>query len=289
VTPLALEVVAGPAVGNRLALAKTLVIGREGGREGDLGGDPELSRRHARVSVSEGDRLLVEDLGSTNGTLVNGSRISEATVVQAGDAVTLGSSTLRVVSADSPARPTPVAEGAPSAQAASAPPAVDLAMGGVHAMPTDLFSVLVARAPVPREWIVRAGLSILPVILALDLIIRTAAQEYFGISTHLAVMHLHAIIIIAVLQVTGNSLGFYGNFGRPAGHSPLRWLAVGLIVVVVLLTLALSTLPSHASAGDYLVTVLIVIVGPSIVYPIMLGLRLRAQLAAGQRFRVHER
>jgi FHA domain-containing protein len=288
VTPLALEVVAGPAVGNRLALDETLVVGREADGEGDLGGDPELSRRHARVSALDGEHLLVEDLGSTNGTLVNGSRISEATVVQAGDAVTLGSSTLRVATAEPPVTSTLRTDSAPSDQAASAQPAADLAMGGTHAVPTALLRVLVARAPVPREWIVRAALSILPMILALNLIIRTAAQEYFGISVHLTVMHLHTIIIISVLQVTGNSLGFYGNFGRPAGHSPLRWLAVGLGVVVVLLTLALSTLPSAASVGDYLVTVLIVIVGPSIVYPIMLGLRLRAQLAAGQRFRVHE-
>ena len=276
-----LEVVAGPAAGRRLDLDEPLVIGREEEMGGDLGGDPQLSRRHARISALEDGRLLVEDLGSTNGTLVNGTQISRVTVVGVGDAVALGGTTLRVVSAQQPAAPRP--------PAAAQEPGVDLAMGGVHAVPKDLLGVLVARAPVPKEWIIRAALSILPVILAINLIIRTAAAEYFDVSENIAVMHLHTIILISVLQVIGNSIGFYGNFGRPAGHSPLRWLAFGLSVVVIMLTLILSTLPSGADVGDYVVTILIVIVGPAIVYPIMLGLRLRAQLVAGARLRVQDR
>ena len=39
--------------------------------------DSSLSRRHARVAL-EGDRIVVEDLGSTNGTWVNGRRIDRA-------------------------------------------------------------------------------------------------------------------------------------------------------------------------------------------------------------------
>lgn len=58
-----------------------LVIGR--GAEADLRiNDPGISRRHAeiRVSGSEQPEVTVVDLGSTNGTLVDGSRVREARV-----------------------------------------------------------------------------------------------------------------------------------------------------------------------------------------------------------------
>ena len=85
---------------------------------GSLSGDPELSREHARISPFEGGRLLVEDLGSTNGTFVNGGPIAGPTVVQGGDAIWLGGSTLLVRDSDEPVPeappsgpPTPSAEG----------------------------------------------------------------------------------------------------------------------------------------------------------------------------------
>ncbi|HEX2573431.1 MAG TPA: FHA domain-containing protein [Polyangia bacterium] len=42
--------------------------------------DPSLSRRHARLRLIGGGRLEVEDLGSSNGTYVNGRKIGRATV-----------------------------------------------------------------------------------------------------------------------------------------------------------------------------------------------------------------
>ncbi len=48
----------------------------------------EVSRKHCRFIV-DGDTLRIEDLGSSNGTFVNGSRVQEA-VVQAGDRVQVG-------------------------------------------------------------------------------------------------------------------------------------------------------------------------------------------------------
>ena len=47
------------------------------------------SRQHARLIV-EGDQLWVEDLGSTNGTFVNGERIAARTLVKNGDALRFG-------------------------------------------------------------------------------------------------------------------------------------------------------------------------------------------------------
>ena len=76
--------------------------------------DPLLSRLHARVRVEE-DRVLVEDMESRNGTFVNGRRVAAPVVLERGDRVTLGNTTLvltdeastRVV-VDESSRPAPV-------------------------------------------------------------------------------------------------------------------------------------------------------------------------------------
>ena len=47
------------------------------GEEGRLGDDPELSRRHARLARDASEGADVEDLGSANGTFVNGQQIGE--------------------------------------------------------------------------------------------------------------------------------------------------------------------------------------------------------------------
>jgi DNA-binding NtrC family response regulator len=56
--------------------------------------DPEVSRRHASVEVYEG-RLRIRDLGSVNGTYVNGVRVVEA-LLAGGEDVELGSSSIRL-------------------------------------------------------------------------------------------------------------------------------------------------------------------------------------------------
>ena len=57
-------------------------------------GDHEISRRHAAVSVI-GDHLQILDLGSTNGTSVNGVLVKEATL-QGGEAIRIGTTVLSV-------------------------------------------------------------------------------------------------------------------------------------------------------------------------------------------------
>ena len=64
-----------------------LRIGRDPGCEA-LVIEPTVSRRHARV-LWEGDELVVEDLGSSGGTFVNGIRVQRC-AVQVGDVVRLG-------------------------------------------------------------------------------------------------------------------------------------------------------------------------------------------------------
>jgi hypothetical protein len=56
--------------------------------------DSRVSRRHARLSARDGV-LILTDLGSTNGTRVNGHRISEV-VLGAGDRILIGETTLTI-------------------------------------------------------------------------------------------------------------------------------------------------------------------------------------------------
>jgi serine/threonine protein kinase len=74
-----------------LAVGECVDAGRESALLLD---DLEASRRHAQLYF-DGQHLHVTDLGSLNGTIVNGERIHQCTV-QPGDAITLGSTVLRV-------------------------------------------------------------------------------------------------------------------------------------------------------------------------------------------------
>lgn len=51
--------------------------------------DPEISRKHAQL-VQQGDGYALEDLGSTNGSFVNGRRITGLTPLHHGDIIELG-------------------------------------------------------------------------------------------------------------------------------------------------------------------------------------------------------
>ena len=48
-----------------------------------------VSRVHCRLTADKSDQLILEDLGSTNGTLVNGKRVGRH-VLKAGDIITIG-------------------------------------------------------------------------------------------------------------------------------------------------------------------------------------------------------
>ena len=77
----------GPLTGQRLEPEGELVIGREGAALTIE--DSELSRRHAAIRPVEGG-IEIEDLGSLNGTFVNGQRIDAPTRLAGGDSVKLG-------------------------------------------------------------------------------------------------------------------------------------------------------------------------------------------------------
>ena len=66
----------------------TYVIGRSPEVE-IFANTPLLSRRHARLTIHD-DHLLLEDLGSSNGTFVNGKRVLSQAALASGDEIRLG-------------------------------------------------------------------------------------------------------------------------------------------------------------------------------------------------------
>jgi hypothetical protein len=83
-----------PRVGERLALRGTNAIGRDAGNDVSLP-DEAASARHATLEQVEGE-WWIEDLGSTNGTLVNGVRIEKREHVRFGDEIGIGRVALRL-------------------------------------------------------------------------------------------------------------------------------------------------------------------------------------------------
>lgn len=77
-----------------IEVRRPMVVGR--GAQVDVTlEDAFASDRHARFDTT-GGRLFVHDLGSTNGTMVNGARITERTALEEGDAVQIGGTIMEV-------------------------------------------------------------------------------------------------------------------------------------------------------------------------------------------------
>ena len=101
---LALRFISGKYQGGEFPLgdAKEIVVGRSSDLDMVLVEDM-VSRRHARIACTD-QQIVIEDLGSTNGTFVNGEKIKRATLKE-GDRVLIGTSILKVVSTDPSATP----------------------------------------------------------------------------------------------------------------------------------------------------------------------------------------
>jgi hypothetical protein len=81
--------------GKEFALGTEVTVGRAGGCGVLLPDDSFVSQLHARLFRRDGS-LFVEDLGSTNGTLLNGRKVTAAVTVRKGDKIQFGRTTLEV-------------------------------------------------------------------------------------------------------------------------------------------------------------------------------------------------
>ena len=102
----------GPIPGSSFFLEKDeILIGRDLANDIPVP-DAEISRRHARF-IRKSDGVYIEDLGSTNGTFLNGVRLSSPHILRHGDLITLAQNT--VMSFEQP----------PAASQAAAQPAAE--------------------------------------------------------------------------------------------------------------------------------------------------------------------
>ncbi|MCC6351046.1 MAG: FHA domain-containing protein [Fimbriimonadaceae bacterium] len=83
----------GPLAGQRIEVLQPLEIGREGAGV-RLSYDHAASRRHASLTAGPSG-LMIQDLGSTNGTYVNNQRVQTA-ILKPGDLIRIGTTTFRV-------------------------------------------------------------------------------------------------------------------------------------------------------------------------------------------------
>lgn len=84
---------------------RKVVVGRQSGNDVVVP-DEQVSRKHAEIE-ERGGVLVVTDLNSSNGTFVNGTRISSPQTLRAGDTVQVGTTVLRVVESQNSAATVP--------------------------------------------------------------------------------------------------------------------------------------------------------------------------------------
>jgi pSer/pThr/pTyr-binding forkhead associated (FHA) protein len=184
----ALTVKDGASAGQRFELDGDKTIGREGA---DIViDDSQMSRRHARLGMRDG-ALEIEDLGSTNGTFVNGAKIGGVTQLSPGDTIRVGMTTLQLEGAASaatvaapavtmPSAPAPAPAAAPAAAAMSAPPAPSGPSGGT---PIEPFGTYLAPASQNRRGGI-ASRQLGPMLATYAVVLATAVAIaiYFGLN-----------------------------------------------------------------------------------------------------------
>jgi pSer/pThr/pTyr-binding forkhead associated (FHA) protein len=79
--------------GLTIAIAGEIVVGREPGCTITIDDDPYISQHHLRIYDHDG-QPMVEDLGSTNGTFHNGTRLLGAKLLHPGDRIQVGTTVI---------------------------------------------------------------------------------------------------------------------------------------------------------------------------------------------------
>jgi predicted component of type VI protein secretion system len=150
----------GPNPGVVIDLTKEVsMMGRDVTNDVVLG-DAEVSRQHARITRTPAGYVL-EDLGSTNGTFVNGERLATPRVLNPGDLLGVGENVTLTFDSTSPEAAATVM-GAPVGKGPAAPPARAAAprpaAAAAPASATPAAEVPGAEAPAEksgtRRWII---------------------------------------------------------------------------------------------------------------------------------------
>lgn len=177
---LTLEIIEGPGAGRQIAVDHEIVIGR--GADSDLVlDDSQVSRRHARVAPLSEGAALVEDLGSANGTYVNGDQLYGPARLDPGDELLLGVTVIQArTDAQVAARPSAVR---------AVPPALAIA----PRQPSYLKDRFHVKEPIPSGEEPSSGAAQLEKYL--DVRVRRRAQ--------LAPLALFVLVALAVIVYLG--------------------------------------------------------------------------------------
>ena len=102
-------IVSGGSRPLELVLVGTMIVGRDPACDISETNDPLMSRRHAAFNAGPRE-VMVRDLGSRNGILVNGVKTPES-ILTSGDVVQIGHLQVRYVDEVGPFQDVPLAEG----------------------------------------------------------------------------------------------------------------------------------------------------------------------------------
>jgi len=146
--------------------------------------DPSVSSHHAEILL-RGTEILVRDLNSTNGTFLNGDRITEA-VLKPGQVIRFGQVELKIDDGQPVAAPTPVSAGAPTSVPAPAPAAAkktvdatmviprgvslnDLGQGGARPVAFDTNTAFAKKTNKANTYFIIGGIVVGVIIVGLIL------------------------------------------------------------------------------------------------------------------------
>lgn len=181
-SPARLIVTRGPNINQQVALTRVEVtLGRSATNDVVLAA-PEISRRHA-VIFFRGDAHFLEDLGSTNGTFVNGNRLSERVRLNGDDIIQFGDSIVMRYEAAGASSPAPAPE--PESVSHQAPTAVPAAVAAEIATPPpapagengDDFILEPQPAASQRSWLLGCGC--VPLLLAVLCLVSVFALDAY--------------------------------------------------------------------------------------------------------------
>lgn len=98
-TPLVLKVIGGPNAGAEIGLEKgrSYLLGKDSAVCDIVFQDLSVSRSHARLNISADGIIDLEDLGSKNSTIVNGSPITEKQVITSQDLIAMGTTVFLII------------------------------------------------------------------------------------------------------------------------------------------------------------------------------------------------
>jgi hypothetical protein len=211
-----LEAVSGPVLGRRIEVrgGNIVRIGRTGKSDYPIIEDGYLSGLHFAVEF-DGTQCRIRDLGSSNGTFVNGSRVTEL-VVQDGDSVVAGGSTfvihvdllpsitavgMRPVTTSGPFAATTKVTSEPASQTGGFSPAETALLDALYTPGEEVFAVVDAS----RD-------SRIPAFLAAAGELYTPLESSKGAAAFVVALPANSRLVhVLIKDGWGRGWGFYGT------------------------------------------------------------------------------